>query len=172
MSPLLDVAFAHDIKLMLSGLGPPPPEVVERCHAAGIVVGAQAGTVEHAVRHKEAGVDFVIAQGRRPAATPVTSPRWSWCRRSSTQSPRCRSSRRAGSPTAARSPSGIVGFAQFFLADLTTHPVDHPVPRLAGPLQRTLPAHGLDRRPDQPARVPEHGAKTTTPRILPRSVLR
>jgi NAD(P)H-dependent flavin oxidoreductase YrpB (nitropropane dioxygenase family) len=63
MTPLLDIAFAHDIKLIVSGLGSPPPEVIERAHAAGVVVGAQAGTVEHAVRHKEAGVDFVIAQG-------------------------------------------------------------------------------------------------------------
>jgi NAD(P)H-dependent flavin oxidoreductase YrpB (nitropropane dioxygenase family) len=63
MTPLLDVAFAHDIKVIVSGLGSPPPEVIERAHAAGVVVGAQAGTVEHAVRHKEAGVDFVIAQG-------------------------------------------------------------------------------------------------------------
>lgn len=63
MSPLLDIAFGHDIKLIVSGLGSPPPDVIERAHAAGVVVGAQAGTVEHAERHKEAGVDFVIAQG-------------------------------------------------------------------------------------------------------------
>jgi NAD(P)H-dependent flavin oxidoreductase YrpB (nitropropane dioxygenase family) len=63
MSPLLDISFAHDIKVIVSALGSPPPELVERAHAANIVVGAQAGTVEHALRHKEAGVDFVIAQG-------------------------------------------------------------------------------------------------------------
>jgi NAD(P)H-dependent flavin oxidoreductase YrpB (nitropropane dioxygenase family) len=63
MSPLLDVTFNHDIKVLVSALGSPPPELVERAHAAGVVVGAQAGTVEHALRHKAAGVDFVIAQG-------------------------------------------------------------------------------------------------------------
>jgi len=63
MSPLLDVAFAHQVKLIVSALGSPPPELVQRAHGAGIVVGAQAGTVEHAMRHREAGVDFVIAQG-------------------------------------------------------------------------------------------------------------
>jgi len=63
MSPLLDVAFSHDIKVLVSALGSPPRELVERAHAAGVVVGAQAGTVDHALRHKEAGVDFVIAQG-------------------------------------------------------------------------------------------------------------
>ncbi|MCW2758647.1 MAG: monooxygenase, partial [Nocardioidaceae bacterium] len=63
MSPLLDVSFAHDIKVLVSALGSPPAELVERAHAANIVVGAQAGTVEHALRHQAAGVDFVIAQG-------------------------------------------------------------------------------------------------------------
>lgn len=63
MSPLLDVSFAHDVKLLVSALGSPPAALVERAHEAGIVVGAQAGTVEHALRHRQAGVDFVIAQG-------------------------------------------------------------------------------------------------------------
>lgn len=63
MSPLLDVSFEHDIKILVSALGSPPPELVARAHAANIVVGAQAGTVEHALRHQAAGVDFVIAQG-------------------------------------------------------------------------------------------------------------
>lgn len=63
MSPLLDVAFAHDIRLIVSALGSPPKELVQRAHSANIVVGAQAGTVEHALRHVDAGVDFVIAQG-------------------------------------------------------------------------------------------------------------
>lgn len=61
--PVLDVAFAFDSKVLVAALGSPPPDVVERAHAAGVVVGAQAGSVTHALRHKEAGVDFVIAQG-------------------------------------------------------------------------------------------------------------
>ena len=33
------------------------------CRERGILVGALAGRVKHAVRHKEGGVDFVVAQG-------------------------------------------------------------------------------------------------------------
>lgn len=61
--PLLDVAFAHDIKLIASALGPPPAELVERAHQANVLVAALAGTKEHAIRHKELGVDIIIAQG-------------------------------------------------------------------------------------------------------------
>lgn len=61
--PLLDVAFSHDIKLIASALGPPPPGLVERAHEAGVVVAALAGTKEHALRHQELGVDIIIAQG-------------------------------------------------------------------------------------------------------------
>lgn len=63
MAPLLDVAFSHDTRLLASALGPPPPEVVKRAHAADIPMAALAGTVEHAVAHRDAGVDLVIAQG-------------------------------------------------------------------------------------------------------------
>jgi NAD(P)H-dependent flavin oxidoreductase YrpB (nitropropane dioxygenase family) len=61
--PLLDVAFAHDIALMASALGPPPPSVITRSHSAGVVVAALAGTVTHAQRHQAAGVDLIVAQG-------------------------------------------------------------------------------------------------------------
>lgn len=61
--PLLDVAFAHNIKLIASALGPPPPDLVERARAADVVVAALAGTRAHAVRHAEAGVDLIVAQG-------------------------------------------------------------------------------------------------------------
>ena len=61
--PLLDVAFDHPIKLIASALGPPPASLIERAHDAGVVVAALAGTPEHAVRHREIGVDIVVAQG-------------------------------------------------------------------------------------------------------------
>src|SRR5687767_8237523 len=35
--PLLDVAFAHRIKLIASALGPPPPALIERAHASDVV---------------------------------------------------------------------------------------------------------------------------------------
>jgi NAD(P)H-dependent flavin oxidoreductase YrpB (nitropropane dioxygenase family) len=63
MAPLLDVLFAHKTKLVASALGPPPPEFIERAHAQGIPVAALAGALEHAVRHKAAGADLIVAQG-------------------------------------------------------------------------------------------------------------
>lgn len=60
---LLDVALRHPVKVVVSALGSPPKETVQRLHDAGIKVGALAGKPEHAMRHKQAGVDFIVAQG-------------------------------------------------------------------------------------------------------------
>jgi NAD(P)H-dependent flavin oxidoreductase YrpB (nitropropane dioxygenase family) len=61
--PLLDVAFAHDIRLIASALGPPPADLVERAHDHDVLVAALAGTTQHARRHVAAGVDLIVAQG-------------------------------------------------------------------------------------------------------------
>jgi NAD(P)H-dependent flavin oxidoreductase YrpB (nitropropane dioxygenase family) len=61
--PLMDVAFSHPIKLIVNALGPPPPDMIERAHAGGVLVGALAGKNSHAVRHVASGVDIIIAQG-------------------------------------------------------------------------------------------------------------
>jgi NAD(P)H-dependent flavin oxidoreductase YrpB (nitropropane dioxygenase family) len=61
--PLLDVAFGHDIALIASALGPPPPGLLTRAHDAGVSVAALAGTLTHAERHNAAGVDVIVAQG-------------------------------------------------------------------------------------------------------------
>ncbi|MCV7195502.1 NAD(P)H-dependent flavin oxidoreductase [Mycobacterium angelicum] len=61
--PLLEVAFAHDIRLIASALGPPPRDLVERAHERDVLVAALAGTTEHARRHAAAGVDLIVAQG-------------------------------------------------------------------------------------------------------------
>src|SRR5438067_5847119 len=61
--PLLDIAFAHGIRLIASALGPPPPALIERAHANDVVVTALAGNRVHAERHQAAGVDIVVAQG-------------------------------------------------------------------------------------------------------------
>ena len=61
--PLLDVAFAHDIRLIASALGPPPAYLVERAHDRDVLVAALAGTTSHARRHAAAGVDLIVAQG-------------------------------------------------------------------------------------------------------------
>ena len=61
--PLLEVAFAHDIRLIASALGPPPLDLVQRAHANDVVVAALAGNKQHALRHAQAGVDLIVAQG-------------------------------------------------------------------------------------------------------------
>jgi NAD(P)H-dependent flavin oxidoreductase YrpB (nitropropane dioxygenase family) len=63
-TPQLDVALGHDkVRMIANALGTPPPEVVERVHASGRVIGALCGKVHQAVAHKNAGLDFIIAQG-------------------------------------------------------------------------------------------------------------
>jgi NAD(P)H-dependent flavin oxidoreductase YrpB (nitropropane dioxygenase family) len=59
----VDVALEHPIALLASALGPPPADVVDRCHAAGVLVAALAGSARHARHHAEAGIDIVVAQG-------------------------------------------------------------------------------------------------------------
>ena len=63
MGPLIDVSFAHKVSLIASALGTPPRWLVDKAHAGGIPVAALAGRIDHAIAHKEGGVDFVIAQG-------------------------------------------------------------------------------------------------------------
>jgi NAD(P)H-dependent flavin oxidoreductase YrpB (nitropropane dioxygenase family) len=60
---VIELAFEHDISLIASALGPPPPWMIEQGREHGVKVAALAGTVEHARRHVEAGVDIVVAQG-------------------------------------------------------------------------------------------------------------
>ncbi len=60
---LLDVAFGHPIALAASALGTPPPGLVGRGRAAGVVVAALVGAPRHAQRQLDAGVDLLIAQG-------------------------------------------------------------------------------------------------------------
>ncbi|HEY1118214.1 MAG TPA: nitronate monooxygenase, partial [Acidimicrobiales bacterium] len=64
MAPLVDISFAKGVSLMASALGPPPPWLIERARAEGEVpVAALAGSLEHAIRHDQAGADLIIAQG-------------------------------------------------------------------------------------------------------------
>ncbi len=60
---LADVAFENPIKLIASALGPPPAKLVTAAHEHGVLVAALAGTKEHALRQREAGVDIIVAQG-------------------------------------------------------------------------------------------------------------
>ena len=60
---VIELVFRHDIALIASALGPPPPWMIEMGREKNVKVAALAGTVEHARRHVEAGVDIVVAQG-------------------------------------------------------------------------------------------------------------
>ncbi|MFE9097449.1 nitronate monooxygenase [Streptomyces sp. NPDC007264] len=59
----LDVAFDYPIGLLANALGSPPADVVQRAHDQGILVAALAGSARHARKHKDAGIDIVVAQG-------------------------------------------------------------------------------------------------------------
>jgi len=60
---MIEIAMRHPISLIVNALGSPPRAMVERAHARGIRVAAMAGAPRHALRHREAGCDFVIAVG-------------------------------------------------------------------------------------------------------------
>lgn len=63
-TPQIEVALAHDrVRLVANALGTPPAEVIEEIAGAGRMVAALCGTPEQARRHRDAGVDLVIAQG-------------------------------------------------------------------------------------------------------------
>ncbi|GCB52779.1 nitronate monooxygenase family protein [Streptomyces sp. NL15-2K] len=59
----LDVAFDYPIKLLANALGSPPADVIARAHDRRVLVAALAGSARHARKHKEAGIDIVVAQG-------------------------------------------------------------------------------------------------------------
>lgn len=61
--PLLEIALAHQPRLLVNALGPPPGHMIERVKEEGRLIGALAGKAQHAERHVAAGVDMIIAQG-------------------------------------------------------------------------------------------------------------
>jgi NAD(P)H-dependent flavin oxidoreductase YrpB (nitropropane dioxygenase family) len=71
--PLLDVAFAHPIKLIASALGPPPPDLVSRAHDRDVVVAALAVAPVPVIA---AGG---IARGRQVAAAFALGAQGVWC---------------------------------------------------------------------------------------------
>ena len=61
---LLTVALTHpQVKMVVSALGSPPPDIIEQLRSRGIVIGAMCGKAEHAARHMKAGVEVIVAQG-------------------------------------------------------------------------------------------------------------
>jgi enoyl-[acyl-carrier protein] reductase II len=58
----VDIIIEEGAKAFIAGLGV-PSSIIEKLHAAGIVVMSMCGSVRHAVKAAEAGCDVVIAQG-------------------------------------------------------------------------------------------------------------
>jgi len=60
----LEVTLSHPgVTLVVNALGPPPKYIVDRCHEAGLLVGALVGSRQHAERQIAQGVDVIVAQG-------------------------------------------------------------------------------------------------------------
>ena len=51
------------MKLIANALGTPPPDVIQSIHGTNRKVAALCGSAYQAMKHKDAGVDIVIAQG-------------------------------------------------------------------------------------------------------------
>jgi len=63
-TPQVDVSLQHEkVKLIANALGTPPKDVIDRIHASGRMVAALCGRPQQALKHKDAGVDIIIAQG-------------------------------------------------------------------------------------------------------------
>jgi NAD(P)H-dependent flavin oxidoreductase YrpB (nitropropane dioxygenase family) len=60
---IIDVAFAHPIKLIANALGVPPRYMLEMGKERGVAVAALVGAKEHAVKQVEAGVDILVVAG-------------------------------------------------------------------------------------------------------------
>ena len=63
-APQVEAILRHDkARLVANALGTPPADVIEQVQGTGRMIGALCGSVKHALRHKEAGLDFVVCQG-------------------------------------------------------------------------------------------------------------
>lgn len=63
-NPQIDVALAHPkVRLIANALGTPPDDIIKRIHESGRLVAALCGSAKQALRHKEANLDIIIAQG-------------------------------------------------------------------------------------------------------------
>jgi NAD(P)H-dependent flavin oxidoreductase YrpB (nitropropane dioxygenase family) len=62
--PQIETILKHErVRVVANALGTPPSDVIQEIRGSGRLVGALCGSVKHALAHKAAGVDFVIAQG-------------------------------------------------------------------------------------------------------------
>ena len=60
---IIDVAFAHPIKLIANALGVPPRYMLEMGKANSVAVAALVGAKEHAAKQVDAGVDVLVVAG-------------------------------------------------------------------------------------------------------------
>ena len=60
---ILDVAFAHPIKLIANALGVPPKYMLELGKKHNVPVAALVGAKHHAIKQAEAGVDILVVAG-------------------------------------------------------------------------------------------------------------
>ncbi|MGI9284700.1 MAG: nitronate monooxygenase, partial [Pseudomonadales bacterium] len=62
--PCIEVALTRPkCKLIANALGTPPDHVIKMVKDSGRMIGALCGKKKQALQHKEAGLDFVVAQG-------------------------------------------------------------------------------------------------------------
>jgi len=61
--PQIEIALQHSPRLLVNALGPPPRDIVDTAHDHEILVAALASSARHAEKHREIGVDIIVAQG-------------------------------------------------------------------------------------------------------------
>jgi NAD(P)H-dependent flavin oxidoreductase YrpB (nitropropane dioxygenase family) len=61
---LVDEALTRPkCRMIVNALGTPPASIIKQVHASGRLIGALAGRLKHGIKHKEAGLDFIVCQG-------------------------------------------------------------------------------------------------------------
>lgn len=63
LDELIDITIESGARLFVSAVGVPPRPVIDRLHAAGILVMNMVGHPKHAVKALDLGVDIICAQG-------------------------------------------------------------------------------------------------------------
>jgi len=62
--PQIETMLKHEkVRVVANALGTPPTDVIQEIQESGRLVAALCGGAHHALKHKEAGIDFIIAQG-------------------------------------------------------------------------------------------------------------
>ncbi len=62
--PQVETILQHEkVRLVANALGTPPAEIIAQIKDTGRLVAALCGSAHQALRHKEAGIDIIVAQG-------------------------------------------------------------------------------------------------------------